>query len=157
MRRTFSVISGLAVLALLLQFYLAGVGVFSMPEDELFALHGWNGRIVLPLLMLASIAFAALAHAGRRTVWLTVIAFGLLVFQTILFILAGVLTGATPPPDAQINTAGTIMLAFHVLNGLAILGVSLVVARRAWGLAGSARAGTRVREDTAAVPTGAAS
>ena len=100
----FVVVSTMLAAATVLQLYLAGVGVFSDPTDGLFVVHGWNGRIVLPLLMLASIAFAALAHAGRRTVWLTVIGFGLLAFQTILFILAGVLTGATPPPDAQINT-----------------------------------------------------
>ena len=48
----------------MLQFYLAGVGVFSMPEDELFDLHTTNGRIVLPLLILLNIPAAAWRAAG---------------------------------------------------------------------------------------------
>lgn len=133
MRKIFLVISVLVVVGVVMQFYFAAVGVFSDPDDELFSIHGTNGRIVLPLLMILSIVFAALARAGKRTVWLTVIAFGLLLFQTILFILAGVLTGSEPPPG-EVTTAGTIMLGFHALNGLAILGVSGTVVTRARAL-----------------------
>ncbi len=133
MRKTFLVISVLVVVAVVMQFYFAAVGVFSDPDDELFAIHGTSGRIVLPLLMILSIVFAALAKAGRRTVWLAVLGFGLLLFQTILFILTGVLTGSEPPPG-EITTAGTVMLGFHALNGLAILGVTGTVASRARAL-----------------------
>jgi hypothetical protein len=132
MRKVFLVLTIMLIAALVLQFYFAGVGVFSMPEDELFGIHGTNGRIVLPILIILWIVSAFLAKAGRGTIGLTFLAFGLLAFQTVLFILAGVLTGATPPPDAQINTAGTIMLGFHALNGLAILFITTVVLRRAW-------------------------
>ena len=135
MRKLFLVLNVLLLCGIVLQFYLAGVGVFSMPEDELFGLHGANGRMVLPVLIILWIIGGFLAKAGRRTIGLTFLALGLLAFQTVLFILAGVLTGATPPPDAQINTAGTIMLGFHVVNGLAILFVTSVVLRRAWRLA----------------------
>ncbi|MFD6166507.1 DUF6220 domain-containing protein [Oerskovia enterophila] len=138
MRKTFLVISVLVVVAVVMQFYFAAVGVFSDPDDELFAIHGTSGRIVLPLLMILSIVFAALAKAGRRTVWLAVLGFGLLLFQTILFILTGVLTGSEPPPG-EITTAGTIMLGFHALNGLAILGVTGTVASRARALVAEGR------------------
>ncbi|MFC7619788.1 DUF6220 domain-containing protein [Microlunatus sp. GCM10028923] len=134
MRRAFLVLSIMVIGGLVLQFYLAGVGVFSMPEDELFHLHGNNGRIVLPVLIILWIVSGFLARAGRRTIGLTFLALGLLAFQTVLFILTGVITGAAPPPDGQINTAGTIMLAFHALNGLSILFIGTVVARRAWRL-----------------------
>lgn len=134
MRRVFLVLSIMLIGGLVLQFYLAGVGVFSMPEDELFKLHGSNGRIILPLLIILWIVSAFLARAGRRTIGLTFLALGLLALQTVLFILAGMITGATPPPDAQINTAGTIMLAFHTVNGLAILYLTSVVTYRAWRL-----------------------
>lgn len=138
MRKTFLVISVLVVIAVVMQFYFAAVGVFSDPDDELFAIHGTSGRIVLPLLMILSIVFAALAKAGRRTVWLAVLGFGLLLFQTILFILTGVLTGSEPPPG-EVTTAGTIMLGFHALNGLAILGVTGTVASRARALVAEGR------------------
>ncbi|MFF2621901.1 DUF6220 domain-containing protein [Oerskovia jenensis] len=138
MRKTFLVISVLVVVAVVMQFYFAAVGVFSDPDDELFAIHGTSGRIVLPLLMILSIVFAALAKAGRRTVWLAVLGFGLLLFQTILFILTGVLTGSEPPPG-EVTTAGTIMLGFHALNGLAILGVTGTVASRARALVADGR------------------
>jgi hypothetical protein len=138
MRKTFLVISVLVVVAVVMQFYFAAVGVFSDPDDELFAIHGTSGRIVLPLLMILSIVFAALAKAGRRTVWLAVLGFGLLLFQTILFILTGVLTGSEPPPG-EITTAGTVMLGFHALNGLAILGVTGTVASRARALVAEGR------------------
>ncbi len=132
MRKAFLVLTIMLIAGLVLQFYFAGIGVFSMPEDELFHIHGENGRIVLPILIVLWIVSAFLAKAGRGTIGLTFLALGLLAFQTVLFILAGVLTGSTPPPDGQITTAGTIMISFHALNGLAILFISTVVLRRAW-------------------------
>ena len=65
MRKVHFVLSALVLAAVVLQFYLAGVGVFSMPEDELFGLHTANGRFLLPVLLLLNIAAAALPAAGR--------------------------------------------------------------------------------------------
>ena len=59
MRKVHFVISALVLVAVVLQFYLAGVGVFSMPEDELFGLHTANGRFVVS-------GPAAAQHPGRR-------------------------------------------------------------------------------------------
>ena len=59
MRKVHFVLSALVLAAVVLQFYLAGVGVFSMPEDELFGLHTANGRFVHPRP-------AAAQHRGRR-------------------------------------------------------------------------------------------
>lgn len=134
MRKAFLGLTIIVIGSLVLQFYFAGVGVFSMPEDELFDIHGTNGRIVLPILIILWIVSAFLAKAGRGTIGLTFLALGLLAFQTVLFILTGLFTGSTPPPDGQITTSGTIMLAFHVLNGLSILFIATVVLRRAWRL-----------------------
>jgi hypothetical protein len=135
MRWSFFILSGLVVLAVVTQFYFAAVGVFSMPEDELFTIHGTNGRIVLPVLIILWIISAALARAGRGTIGLTFLVLGLLAFQTVLFIITGLLTGSTPPPDPQITLPGTLMLGFHAINGLAILWVSIVVLRRSKALA----------------------
>lgn len=130
----FVVVSTMLAAATVLQLYLAGVGVFSDPTDGLFAVHGWNGRIVLPLLVLLTILFAALAKAGKGTVWMSVIVLGLLILQTLIFVLTGLIFGIgpeTPHPPL----AATMLVSLHPINGLAILLLSGVLAARAWALA----------------------
>ena len=132
MRKVFSIASILAVIAVVLQFYFAGIGVFSPPEEELFAIHGTAGRIALPILFILSLITAAIARAGRRTIWMTVIAILLLALQTVLFILTGAIFNVGPE-SAEVPLAATLMVSLHVLNGLAILGLTASIARRAFG------------------------
>ena len=141
MRKAFAITSLLFTLSCVLQFYFAAMGVFSDPEDELFTIHGMNGAIFLRLLGLLMLIFAALAKAGRRTVWLSAIAFLLVLFQTVLFILTGVLFGTTPDSHEAPPIGATILLSLHGLNGVAILLLGLVVLHRAWRL-GFPRRGT---------------
>src|SRR5215212_6983767 len=133
MRKVHVVLSVLVLAGLVLQFYLAGVGVFSMPEDELFDLHTTNGRIVLPILLLLNIPVAALAR--NRTLRYALGLVGLLALQTVIFVIAIVTTGSNPFEDVVITTAGTVILSFHALNGLVILGVSVLLVRKAYALA----------------------
>ena len=133
MRKAHFVISSLVLAAVVLQFYLAGVGVFSMPEDELFGLHSTNGRIVLPILLLLNIPVAALARG--RTLRYALGLIGLLALQVVIFVIAIITTGSNPYEDVVITTAGTIILSFHALNGLVILGVTVLLVRRAYALA----------------------
>jgi len=133
MRKVHFVLSALVLAAVVLQFYLAGVGVFSMPEDELFGLHTTSGRIVLPILLLLNIPAAALARG--RTLRYALGLVGLLALQTVIFVIAIVTTGSNPFEDTVITTAGTIILSFHVLNGLVILGVTVLLVRKAYALA----------------------
>ena len=153
MRKAFAIITLLFVLSCVLQFYFAAMGVFSKPEDELFAIHGMNGAIFLRLLAVLMVVFAALAKAGKRTVWLSVIALVLVLFQTVLFILTGVLFGTGPESDT-VPIGATILLSLHGLNGVIILLLGLAVLRRAWTL-GFPRRG--VGADTGAQRTGAES
>nr|WP_281068005.1 DUF6220 domain-containing protein [Arthrobacter stackebrandtii] len=121
-----------------MQFYLAAVGVFSNPEDELFILHAMNGRFVLPLLALLLIISAALAHAGKRLIWLSVLPLVLVLFQTVLFILTGTIFNVGPPSEGEaisIPLAATFMLAFHAVNGAVIFFTCTVLIRRSWKLA----------------------
>ncbi|WP_344059027.1 DUF6220 domain-containing protein [Microbacterium pumilum] len=130
----FSMVTILLVIAVVLQLYFAGMGVFSDPTDRLFAIHGWNGRVVLPLLILLSLLFAALARAGKRTIWLSALLVGLLALQTLIFVITGLVFNIgpeTPHPPL----AATMLLSLHPINGLAILVVSVIVAARAWKLA----------------------
>lgn len=133
MRKVHFVLSALTLAAVVLQFYLAGVGVFSMPEDELFDLHTANGRFGLSILMLLNIPAAALSRG--RTVRYAVGLVGLLALQTVIFVIAIVTTGADPFEDVVITTAGTVILSFHALNGLVIVGVAVLQACRAYALA----------------------
>ena len=134
MRKVFSIVSILAVLAVVLQFYFAGVGHFSIPEEGLFGIHGNNGRIVLPVLFILSLITAAIAHAGKGTIWLTVVAILLLAFQTVLFILTGAIFNVGPE-SAEVPLGASLMLGLHAVNGVAILVITGIVARRAWVLA----------------------
>lgn len=133
MRKVHFVLSALILAAVVLQFYLAGVGVFSMPEDELFDLHTTNGRIVLPVLILLNIPAAALARG--RTLRFALGLVGLLALQTVIFVIAIVTTGSNPFEDVVITPVGTAILSLHAVNGLVILGVALLQARRAYALA----------------------
>ena len=67
MRKVFLSINALLALALITQLYLAAVGHFSQPEDEMFRFHLTNGRIILPLLIILWIVFGFLARIGGRT------------------------------------------------------------------------------------------
>jgi Family of unknown function (DUF6220) len=133
MRKVHFVISSLLLVAVLLQFYLVGVGVFSMPEDELFGLHSANGRFVVSILLLLNIPAAALARG--RTLRYALGLLGLMALQTLIFVIAIVTTGSNPFEDVVITTAGTIILSFHALNGLVILGVTVLLVRKAYALA----------------------
>ena len=84
MRKVHFILSTLVLASLVLQFYLAGVGVFSMPEDELFVLHTTNGRFVVSALLLLNVAAAALARG--RTLRYALGLVGLLALQTVIFV-----------------------------------------------------------------------
>ncbi|MFC5931380.1 hypothetical protein D6T64_08295 [Cryobacterium melibiosiphilum] len=131
MRKVFAVLSVLLTASLVLQFYLAAVGVFSDPEDELFALHGTNGRIVLPILALLVLLAAVFARAGRRVIWLSALPLILVLFQTVLFIVVGAAFGLTEE-DQVIPLAATLVIALHAIVGLTAFFVATMLIRRSW-------------------------
>jgi len=139
MRKVFAVLTILLTLSVVVQFYLAAVGVFSNPEVKLFSIHGMNGRIVIPILILLTIVAAAVAHVGKRLIWLSVLPLILVLFQTVLFILTGTIFNVGPPtegaPPIDIPAGATIMLGFHAVNGAAIFFVCTMLIRRSWPLA----------------------
>ena len=156
LRVAYSVVTILLVAAVAMQLYLAGVGVFSDPADELFAIHGWNGRIVLPLLILLTVILAAVTKAGKSTIWLSVLLVGLLIMQTLIFIITGLIFNIGPD-HANPPLGATLLVSLHPLNGLLILWFSFVVAKRAYRRAfgrhtPDAAAGAPVAEADAAAP-----
>jgi hypothetical protein len=120
MRKAFLTINALLTLSLIAQLYLAALGVFSEPEDEMFRFHGMNGRFILPILLLLWIVFGFIARIGRKNIGLTFLGLLLLVLQTGYFIIAGLL-GATPPPNASTPGGTSFILALHGLGGTLLL------------------------------------
>ncbi|GAA1919804.1 hypothetical protein GCM10009775_10510 [Microbacterium aoyamense] len=120
MRKAFLVINALLTLSLIAQLYLAALGVFSEPEEELFRFHGMNGRIILPILLILWIVFGFIARIGRTNIILTFVCLVLLALQTAYFIIAGAM-GASPPPNATTPGATSYVLALHGLGGTVLL------------------------------------
>ena len=131
MRKVLVVMSGLLLAAVILQFYFAAYGAFTIPfpvtteqHHEAFSLHSGNTNVIL-ILSLLSTGAAFVAKAGLRTAMLALAPFVLVLLQIVIFIVAGAAGAdidATPPIS---NTAAHVIVALHALNGLAVLGTSL--------------------------------
>ena len=131
MKVAFAIVAWLFVAAIVVQVFLAGVGLFVRGFDT-FSYHralGW----LLHLGPLVVILFAWGAHPGRTTMWLS----GLLIL----------LVGIQPFLPAMRDDL-PFVAALHPVNALAIFAVALVIALRATTLA---RSGTEVPAETSAL------
>jgi len=120
MRKVFLTINALLTVALIIQLYLAALGHFSQPEEEMFRFHATNGRLILPLLIILWIVFGLVARIGRKNILLTVAGFVLLALQSVYFIIA-VALGATPPPNLTTPGGTSFVLGLHGLGGTLLL------------------------------------
>ncbi|MCX2749954.1 DUF6220 domain-containing protein [Arthrobacter sp. MI7-26] len=120
MRKALLVVSSLLFLDTIVQLYLAGFGTFSekLLGDQSFTPHMLNGQIVMRSLALLAILFAALAKSGKSTIWLTVGIFLLTWVQLLVFILGGILTGAS---QENPNLPGAWTVSIHAVSGLLII------------------------------------
>ncbi|GAA3839095.1 hypothetical protein GCM10022226_71700 [Sphaerisporangium flaviroseum] len=134
MRRVYAVLAGLMLLSVVAQFYFAAVGAFDKPqEDGSFALHSMVGMIAVPLLSLLATIAAAVARAPGRLIGMTILPLGLVIVQTLIIAVGGLLadsTGNTTPVSLAI-------LGLHAINGLAIMAVAGMAFRGARMLATS--------------------
>jgi uncharacterized protein DUF6220 len=117
-----AVAASLLVVGLVLQVFLAGLGVFSDPAS--FTTHRDTGYM-LELWTLVVLVTAAIARAGRAQIGIAALLF-------LLFLLQSVFVGVR-------DTAPAIA-ALHPVNGFLILLLSIVLARRAWAIARTSRA-----------------
>ncbi|GAB3269758.1 hypothetical protein GCM10027449_04160 [Sinomonas notoginsengisoli] len=120
MRKAFLVVTALMFLDTIVQLYLAAFGTFGshVIGDDAFDYHAFNGQVVLRSLALLSIVFAALARAGKNTIWLTVGVFLLTWVQLLVFIVGGILTGAGRDNP---TVAGAWAVSTHAVTGLLII------------------------------------
>ena len=117
----------LFVAGVVVQFFLAGLGVFGatnspkhdhLYESSKFDPHSAWGTL-LQLLALLLVVAVLLWRPNNQTIGLTVLLLGLMILQSIL---------------VHASESAHWLQALHPVNGLAILGLSFMLARRARAL-----------------------
>jgi hypothetical protein len=113
MRRIFEIGAYVLVADVLIQFFLAGLGIFG--SADLLDWHRTYNSLVVFLLSIALVVVGLLAHEDRVTVGLPGIIVGLVILQSLLLIPYHM---ASPLPVRAIA-------ALHVVNGVVIFWVAL--------------------------------
>ncbi|GIE99464.1 DUF6220 domain-containing protein [Paractinoplanes rishiriensis] len=128
MRKAFSIVSGVLIVAFAFQFVFAAVGAFTKPADDgAYALHSITGMAVIPILTLLTVLLAALAKAPGRVIGLAALPFGLVVLQALL---AGLAKGFTDESGSS-TVVGLVVGGLHAVNGIVAVHVAVGVARAA--------------------------
>jgi Family of unknown function (DUF6220) len=136
MRKIFVVVAVAMFLAVLAQFYLAGVGAFDRPQDDgSFELHRIVGMAVIPLLSVLATIAAALARAPGRLIGLAIAPLGLVLVQQLIVVVGDAIAGGG---DADTSAGALVVLGLHAVNGLFTMGVTFQVLRRARAFAATA-------------------
>jgi len=108
----------LLLLAVVIQFLLAGLGIFA--DASFFRLHAEANAAVIGLLPLVLVAIGAFGRVDRRTLVMTAAMFGLVAVQSLLLI--PYRTGVTGPLR--------LVSGLHVVNALVIFWLALQLAER---------------------------
>ncbi|GGX22488.1 hypothetical protein GCM10010297_49570 [Streptomyces malachitofuscus] len=130
MRRTIAGLAAVLMLAVVVQFFLAGSGAFdTAPNDEAFRPHRALGYMVV-LLALVTTLTAAVARVPGRLIGMSGLLAGLAVAQPLIAVVAKAFgdTGDT-------STAGQLVFGLHAVNGLIMMAVAGRILREARGLA----------------------
>ncbi|CAL9375283.1 hypothetical protein SUDANB176_00950 [Streptomyces sp. enrichment culture] len=151
MRKTIAGLAAVLMLAVAVQFFLAGSGAFdTAPRDEAFRPHRALGYLVV-LLALVTTLTAAVARVPGRLIGMTGLLAGLGIAQPLIAVTAKAFgdTGDT-------STAGQLVFGLHAVNGLVMMAVSGRILREARGLPNSSASTARAAGDDAR-PAGPAS
>jgi hypothetical protein len=129
MRKVFVAICGLLLLAILVQFFFAGMGAFDKPrDDDSFAAHRAFGNMIIPLLSLLLIVAAALAKAPGRLIGLAAVPLGLTILQILIVVLGRAVAGGE---DSDTSGGSLVILGLHAVNALIMMGVAGTIMRQA--------------------------
>ncbi len=112
-RTAYLVLAWLFVACLVVQVFLAGMGVFVGAEN--FATHRDFGY-TFGLLTLILIALAVIGRLGRRMIWLSVLVLALFFLQSVF---------------VSLRETAPLVAAQHPVNGFLILWLSISIAQRA--------------------------
>ena len=117
----YAVAASILVVGLVLQVFLAGLGVF---DDPTFFLTHRDTGYTLEAVAFFVIVFAAIARAGRAQIGIAALIFGLYLLQSVFL---------------AVRVSAPAIAALHPVNGFLILLLSIVLARRAWAFARATR------------------
>jgi heme A synthase len=133
MRKAFTSLATLLMLAVVAQFFLAASGAFdTAPNDESFRPHRVLGYgIVLFAIVLTVVA--ALARLPGRLIGMTGLIAGLAVVQGVIRAVAKAFGDSGDSTDA-----GQLVFGLHAVNGLVIMAVISMIVRQARELSRSA-------------------
>ncbi len=118
----YAVAASILVVGLVVQVFLAGLGVF---DDPTFFLTHRDTGYTLELVAVVVTVLAAVARAGRAQVGIGALIFGLFLLQSVF---------------VAVRESTPAVAALHPVNGFLILLLSIVLARRAWAFARATRA-----------------
>ncbi|TDD98983.1 DUF6220 domain-containing protein [Jiangella asiatica] len=108
MRKVFTGLAGLLLLAVVTQFFLAAVGAFDTgPDDESFDIHRQLGYAIVPMALVLTLV-GALARMPGRFVARAALVAGLAVLQGVIAMVA--------------DSTNDVVFGLHALNALAITG-----------------------------------
>lgn len=113
-RRAHLVVAWAFVAGVVVQVFLAGLGVFDSPER--FEVHATWGY-TLELLPIVLLVLALIGRLGRRQVVYPIVIFAMFMLQSIL---------------VALRTDMPMVAALHPVNGFGILLVGILMAREAW-------------------------
>ena len=117
----YAIAASILVVGLVLQVFLAGLGVF---DDPTFFLTHRDTGYTLELVALVVIVLASVARAGRAQIGIAALIFGLFLLQSVL---------------VALRESSPAVAALHPVNGFLILLLAIVLARRAWAFARATR------------------
>jgi heme A synthase len=125
-RRSFTGLALLLMLAVVIQFFLAASGAFdSARGEESFRAHRVLGFGIVLIALLAAIAAAVARLPGRLAAMSGLVA-GLAVLQSVIRAIAAAFEDA-----GRSTAAGELIFGLHAVNGLAILAVVMTIVREA--------------------------
>ncbi|NNH74920.1 hypothetical protein HLB23_34580 [Nocardia uniformis] len=122
MKKVFTGMAALLLLAVIAQFYLAAGGAFdTAPNEESFQPHRMLGNAILVFAFVVTIA-AAIARMPGRLIGLSGLVAGLAIVQSVIREIAKSLGDGT--------SASGLIFGLHAINGLVILGVIGMIVRQ---------------------------
>jgi hypothetical protein len=127
MHKVFVVLAAVLLAAIVVQFYLAGVGAFdTAPLEQAFAAHGTLGYGIL-LYSVLLLIFAAVARLPRRLIGMVGLIASLTLLQGVISVVAHALGGS----ENVTSTAGQIVFGLHTVNAAVIIAIAVRILRQA--------------------------
>lgn len=129
MRKAFSGLAGFLMLAVVVQFFLAGSGAFDTePNEEAFRPHRALGYVILLLAVVLTL-LAALVQMPGRIIGLSGLVVGLTILQPVIAVLAD-----SFGDSGDTTLAGRLVFGLHAVNALIIMGVLRLILQQSRAL-----------------------